>query len=93
MEEGRIRLRLSHRPGPLLALLRCTGVFLISLHSGASRHGTATSPGDNALCCSSLLTLSRSVFVPPSFSPTSQLFTHLSLSSRGIPPQRGGTAD
>lgn len=33
-------------PQAPLGLAQVHGVFLISLHSGASRHGTAMSPGD-----------------------------------------------
>ena len=45
--EGMFLLELSQRLGPLPGLAQVHRAFLISLHSGASRHGSAMSPGDN----------------------------------------------
>lgn len=60
-------------PQAPLGLAQVHGAFLISLHSGASRHGSAMSPGDTPYLAASpffrsnlsLVSPSHSLFLPP----------------------------
>ncbi|KAK2908125.1 hypothetical protein Q8A73_009198 [Channa argus] len=76
-------------------LAQVHGFFLISLHSGASRHGAAMSPGDTPYL------VAHPSFVQ-SFPQLPSTFLSLCLTlfvwpppplSWGIPPQQGGPAD
>lgn len=61
-------------PQAPLGLAQVHGAFLISLHSGASRHGSAMSPGDTPYLAASpffrstLSLVSLSILLSPSYS-------------------------
>lgn len=74
-------------------LAQVHGAFLISLHSGASRHGTAMSPGDTPYHAAlpsfvQSFPLFLSVSVSPSFFPSSLLLTPSPFLGHPLPAGR-----